>query len=349
MNRLPLILACAVLLPASGASQTNPYRPADAPVPPPQMNGGRWGELIQVRTGPDGAVYVLHRCFKAVLGDPGVAPGHSDGLSADCFGRWAGYPPVLKFSPDGEFLGAYGARLLGRPHGFAVDDRGNMWVTDVGLVPGEMGAVVLKLGPDGEVLMTLGTPGVTGEGENTFNRPSAVAVAANGEIYVTDGEGPNNRVVRFSPEGRFIGAWGTTGSEPGNFRTPHDIAIDSRSRIFVGDRGNSRVQIFTPDGRFLEEWHDFGRPSGIFINRETDTLYVTDSTSNSISNPGLRRGIYIGSASTGEVRYFIPDPDLELADRTRISGASGVAADATDSVVYAADVAPHRLRMYVMP
>ncbi len=346
---LTVVVTCAVLLPVPGASQPNPYRQVEAPVPPPPMNGGRWGELIQVRVGPEGAVYVLHRCFKAVMGDPGVVPGHSDGLSADCFGRWAVHPPVLKFSPEGEFLDAFGAGLVGRPHGFAVDDEGNMWVTDVGLVPGEMGAVVLKIGPDGDVVMTLGTPGVTGEGEDTFNRPSGVAVASNGQIFVTDGEGPNNRVVRFSPDGRFIGAWGTTGSEPGNFQTPHDIAIDSRGRIFVGDRGNSRVQIFEPDGSFLEQWRDFGRPSGIFINRETDTLYVTDSTSNSTNNPGVRRGVYIGSAATGEVRYFIPDPDLELADETRISGASGVAADAMDSVVYAADVAPHRLRMYVRP
>lgn len=346
---LILFAVWPALLAVPCAAQPNPYRGVEAPAPPAEMNGGRWGELIQVRVGPEGAVYVLHRCFKAVMGDPGVAPGHSDGLSADCFGRWAPYPPILKFSPTGEFLEAFGAGLVGRPHGFAVDHEGNMWVTDVGLVPGEMGAVVLKIGPTGEVLMTLGTPGVTGEGNDTFNRPSGVAVAPNGEIFVTDGEGPNNRVVRFSGDGGFIDAWGATGSEPGNFRTPHDIAIDSRGRVFVGDRGNSRVQIFEPDGTFLADWRDFGRPSGIFINRATDMLYVTDSTSNSANNPGVRRGVYIGSASTGEVQYFIPDPDLDLADETRISGASGVAADATDSVVYAADVAPHQLRMYVRP
>ena len=81
-----------------------------------------------------------------------------------------------------------------------------------------------------------------------------------------DGEGPNNRVVKFSREGRFMKSWGTTGSEPGNFSTPHDVAIDSRGRVFVADRGNSRIQIFDPDGNFLDEWSNFGRPSGIYIN-----------------------------------------------------------------------------------
>ena len=338
--------AIIVAVASPAAAQTNPYRQVDAPTPPAHLNGGQWGEMIQVRVGPEDNVYVLHRCFKVVLGDPGVAPGHSDGLTADCFGRWAVHPPILKFAPTGEFLASFGVGLVGRPHGFTVDHEGNMWVTDVALVPGEMGAVVTKLSPTGEVVLTLGTRGVVGEGPDTFNRPSGVAVAPNGEIFVTDGEGPNNRVVKFSSEGRFITAWGTTGPEPGNFRTPHDIAIDSRGRVFVGDRGNGRVQIFDPDGNFLDQWSNFGRPSGIFINRETDRLYVTDSQSNSSSNPGVQRGIYVGSAITGEVEYFIPDPDLELADETRISGASGIAADASDAVVYAADVAPWRLRKY---
>ena len=138
-----------------------------------------------------------------------------------------------------------------------------------------------------------------------------------------------------------------TGSGPGQFSTPHDLAIDSRGRLFVGDRGNSRVQIFEPDGTFVAQWSQFGRPSGIYINRATDTLYVTDSTSNSRTNPGVKRGIYVGSARTGEVKYFIPDPDLELADQTRISGASGITSSADDRVIYAADVAPWRLRKYV--
>jgi DNA-binding beta-propeller fold protein YncE len=164
---------------------------------------------------------------------------------------------------------------------------------------------------------------------------------------VADGEGPNNRIVIFSADGTYTGEWGSTGSGPGQFNTPHDIAIDSRGRVFVGDRGNSRIQIFAADGSFIEQWRNFGRPSGIFINRETDTLYVTDSTSNVSNNPGVKRGIYIGSARSGEVSYFIPDPDLELADRTRISGASGITASADDAVIYAADVAPRQLRKYL--
>ena len=130
------------------------------------------------------------------------------------------------------------------------------------------------------------------------------------------------------------------------FSTPHDIVIDSRGKIFIGDRGNNRVQLFQADGTFIKDWRNFGRPSGIYLNRETDILYVTDSTSNATNNPGVSRGIYVGSALTGEVNYFIPDPNLHLADQTRISGASGITSNADDSIIYAADVAPRQLRKY---
>ena len=233
------LLTLITFAPAVGA-QPNPYQRVDAPNPPPHLNGGRWGEMIQVRVGPAGNVHVYHRCFKVVLGDPNVAPGHSDGLTADCLGRWSGYPPILKFSPTGDFMEGFGMGLVGRPHGFSVDHEGNMWLTDVALIPDEMGAVVHKLNPAGELMMTLGKPGIVGQDREAFNRPASVAVAENGDIFVADGEGPNNRIVRFSSDGRYLMEWGTTGPEPGQFSTPHDLAIDSQGRVFVGDRGNSR-------------------------------------------------------------------------------------------------------------
>ena len=105
--------------------------------------------------------------------------------------------------------------------------------------------------------MTLGTKGVSGEGPDTFNGPTDVAIAANGDIFVTDGHF-NNRVVKFSKDGTFIKAWGKKGTAPGEFDLPHSIAIDSRGRLFVGDRSNARIQIFDQDGNFLEEWDQFG-------------------------------------------------------------------------------------------
>ena len=115
--------------------------------------------------------------------------------------------------------------------------------------------------------------------------------------------------------------------------------------MFIADRSNSRVQIFDQDGTFVAAWKQFGRPSAVFVAKD-DTLYVSDSTSNSTVNPGSPRGITVGSANDGSLRAFIPDPDLAQADNNRISGASGIVAD-EKGTIYAADVGPHKLRKYI--
>ena len=155
----------------------------------------------------------------------------------------------------------------------------------------------------------LGEKGVPGEDETHFRKPSDVLVAPDGSIFVADGHdtGGNNRIVKLAADGSFITAWGTTGGEDGEFRDPHALAMDSQGRLFVGDRGNSRIQIFDQEGNHLHTWTQFGRPSGLFID-DDDILYATDSESNLGRNPGWKRGIYIGSAATGWISAFIPDP-----------------------------------------
>ena len=156
---------------------------------------------------------------------------------------------------------------------------------------GRFGHQVVKFSPDGKVLMTLGEAGVPGSDERHFISPSAVAVAANGDIFVADGHGANenNRVVKFSKDGKFIKAWGKTGYAPGEFRTLHGIAIDSRGRVFVADRGNNRIQIFDQEGKHLSTWLQFGTPSGIAFD-DKDQIYVADSESDNVTNPGLGAG-----------------------------------------------------------
>jgi DNA-binding beta-propeller fold protein YncE len=166
-------------------------------------------------------------------------------------------------------------------------------------------------------LMTLGKPGVAGDGPDSFNSPSDVVVAPNGDIFVADGHGEktNDRIVKLSKDGKFIKAWGKHGSGPGEFDVPHTIALDSAGRVFVGDRSNSRIQIFDSDGKFLAEWKQFGRPSSVFIDKN-DIIYVADSQSNEKTNPGFKQGIRIGSAKDGKVTAFIPllDPQLQGAE-----------------------------------
>ena len=304
------------------------------------MNGGRWGELIRVALDPKGDIWVFHRCFNTVPAG-----------SATCIGR-DNDPPILKFDRSGKLLASFGRAMFAFPHGFTVDDQGNVWATDangsatvLGVSTEGRGQQVFKFSPDGKLLMTLGKAGVAGNGPDTFDQPSGVVVAKNGDIFVTDGHGKNDRVVKFSSDGRFIKAWGRTGSGPGELNQPHDIALDSRGRIFVADRSNNRLSIFDQNGTFIDQWKQFGRPSAVFIGSD-DTIYVSDSTANEKLSPGRKRGIYVGSARDGKVTAFIPDPDASRQEELTISGASGIAAD-DSGTVYAADVGPHRLRKYV--
>src|ERR1051326_6533569 len=212
-----------------------------------------------------------------------------------------------------------------------------------------MGQEVLKLSPAGKILMTLGKEGVSGNGPDTFDRPTGVAVAPNGDIFVTDGHAPNQhnsaRVVKFSKDGRFLKAWGHKGSAPGDFDEPHDIFLGgSQARVYVADRRNSRIQVFDQEGNFIAAWKQFGQPSSVFVGKD-DTIYVGASFSDPAAKKGELRGIVVGNAKDGSLKPLLPDPaDPEKLDVG--TSASGIAADAAGSN-YAADVAAHNLRKYV--
>jgi DNA-binding beta-propeller fold protein YncE len=185
-----------------------------------------------------------------------------------------------------------------------------------------------------------------------------VAIAANGNIFVADGHSPNKsngaRVVKYSPDGKFLKAWGRLGPEPGNFKEPHDIYVGgSKGYVYVADRLNNRVQVFDQDGNFVAAWKQFGQPSSVYVDTR-DNIYVgatfqDASRGQSVTGPttgGNDRAIVIGNAITGELKYLIPDPgDLSAMTDTGTS-ASGIAADDNGNI-YAADVGLNNLRKYV--
>jgi sugar lactone lactonase YvrE len=247
-----------------------------------------------------------------------VQVDHSDGKSMWVFDRCSGtscanstIAPIMKFDSNGKFVRAFGANMFVQPHGLYVDNDGNVWAADNGVLNGK-GAIVVKFSPDGQVLMTLGKPGMPGNAEGYFRGASSVVVAPNGEIVVGDGHGnnTNDRVVKFDKSGKQIATWGKHGKGQGEFDQLHGIAMDSQGRIFVADRGNSRVQVFDSSGKFVAEWKQFGRPSDVSIDKN-DVIYVTDDQSNESRNPGFKTGIRIGSAKDGKVTAFIPTPSAE--------------------------------------
>jgi sugar lactone lactonase YvrE len=373
-RRARLTLLVSIAAPAlarlSGAQDTsirptndlpNPYRTLDTWAKMPE--GRTWGSSSAVDIDKDGvSIWVAERC-----GTNSCATSTLD--------------PVLKLDTTGTVVAHFGSGLILSPHGIFVDRDGNIWVTDCNCTGGgggrrgagggrggdtsaagraaaapppapagpPKGHQIFKFSPDGKLLLTMGVPG-GGRDTAYFFQPNDILVAPNGTIFVTEGHssgaGSTARVYKFSKDGKLIKTWGQLGKGPDDLDQPHALAMDSRGRLFVGDRGNNRIKIFDQDGKLLETWYQFSRPSGLFIDAQ-DNLYVADSESGSV-NPAhgeWKRGIRIGSARDGAVKYFIPDPNTGA---TNTSSAEGVAVDKRGNI-YGAEVGPQTYGAGAMP
>ena len=320
--------------------------------------GRTWGSTSAVDIDKDGtSIWIAVRCS-----------------TNSCAGSML--DPVLKFDSTGALVAHFGAGLLVSPHGIYVDRDDNVWVTDCACTGGGRGRggrgadstaaatppapttpkghQLFKFSPEGKLLMTLGVPG--GSRDSAFFQPNDVLVAPNGDIFVSEGHSSSGnavaRLYKFSKDGKLIKAWGTFGHGPDDFDQPHALAMDSRGRLFVGDRGNNRIKILDQDGKLLDTWYQFSRPSGIYIDAQ-DNVYVADSESGSVARTRTdwKRGIRIGSARDGSVKSFIPDPAV---DPPSTSSAEGVAVDSRGNIygaevgpsVYGQNAAPH-LKKYV--
>ena len=298
---------------ASSNDLPNPYTRVEPFGDPPPGNNGEWAAVIGAEGGPDGNLYVLHRC-----------------QSNSCVGRPE--PPLVKLDPrTGQRLAAWGEGLTAFPHGLHVDHEGNIWTADVGRGDAPGGHAVRKFSAGGELLMTIGEPGTAGDDPGQLREPTDVVTTREGTIFITEGHiknGPASRVSKYARDGTFIAHFGNTGQGHLELSAPHAIAVDTNGRLFIADRDNNRLMIWDQDGNYIDQWQQFGRPSGVYIDH-TDTIYVADSESWGPDNPGWKKGIRIGSAKTGQVHYFLED--IESMDMAH-SGAEGIGVDTFGNV-----------------
>src|SRR6266545_4906296 len=304
---MALFGACATTVPYQTIADVQPTN--DLPNPYQTIapwgklpEGRKWGALNGVAIDNEGdSVWVADRCGA----NPDIPPGASPFQYDSCAGSTLS--PVLKFDSSGNLLKSFGAGMFIFPHKMYVDRDGNVWVVDMrGANERELkkspeakgkGHTVVKFSPEGKVLLTLGQAGVAGNPPDALTEPCSVVVAPNGDIFITEGHSgqavnapPDTvaRISRFTKDGKFIKSFGKLGSGPAEFRTPHDIAVDSQGRLFVADRGNMRIQILDQDGAFIAQWKQFGRPSGVTLR--DDMIYVADSESNGVApHPGWKR------------------------------------------------------------
>jgi len=171
---------------------------------------------------------------------------------------------------SGKLVASWGENRFLEPHGLRVDREDNVWVTDRGLQQ------VFKFSHDGKLLLTIGTARVPGVDATHFDKPTDIAFAADGGVYISDGYG-NNRIAKLSGDGKFLFDWGRKGAGPGEFDLPHSVAVDAKGRVYVADRSNARIQVFDANGAYLKTWKspELGRPWTLIVGPD-DRLYVVD-------------------------------------------------------------------------
>ena len=275
--RLAALLLCAIPGTALSQSAAQPEIPvihyksvAEWPKPLQGDKGlpaGPWNywQVTSVAVAKNGNILVMHR----------------------------GDDPILEYRPNGDFIGPFGdvkfshgkvmpmskavAEQGRKPdmsgyqavygaagcsqcgaHEIRVDPQGNVWVVDA---PGQ---IITKMNAAGHTVMTLGTRDKRGQSTGLFYLPTDIAFAPNGELVVTDGYG-NARIVRFTKDGKYLGAFGTRGDGPGQFQLPHNVAIDAKGLIYVSDRDTQRVEIFDASGKYLRQWEHVGALSSLIM------------------------------------------------------------------------------------
>ena len=326
-GRMRITLAVAILtvtaMSGSACAQPNPYRAVDNWAKLPE--GRTWGATSAVGVDRVGNVWVFERCGGSTCAGSSLAP-------------------ILKFDPSGKLLKTFGAGMFVFPHGIYVDKDDNVWVVD-GQGKDGKGQQVVKFSPEGRVMLTLGKAGVAGDGPDTFNQPSAVVVASNGDIFVADGHGGDSqRAYREVLEGR------QASSKRGGRkdRLPVSSTCPMPSPWIPRD-GCSSATAITDASRFSTRTENSWKSGSnlacraAFSSTRRDNIYVADNHSDEKSNPGFKQGIRVGSAKDGSVKAFIPALGPETKPTTVTEG---VAADTVGNL-YGAETGTMNVRKYV--
>ena len=193
-----------------------------------------------------------------------------------------GQHPIIVFDTNGNFISAWGEGTSVNPHGITVGPDNNIYCVDAG------DHTLKRFNLEGNLTLTIGTPGKSSGRMSglPFCHPTHAAVSPKtGDIFVSDGY--SNAVVhKFDSDGRFIMSWGRSGTDPGEFNTVHNIAIDNDDWVYIADRENHRIQIFDNKGTFQTQWVNLAMASCIFIKHSTNkTFFVGEFFAGIRENP----------------------------------------------------------------
>jgi DNA-binding beta-propeller fold protein YncE len=256
-------------------------------------------------------------------------------------------PTVQVYSPAGDLVRAWRDVDGMRAHHIRIDPEGHVWLCNIGF------HTVTKYTVDGKPLLQLGTRGMIGADEKTFNKPTDVAVTPAGDIFVSDGYG-NSRVVHFDKNGKFVKSWGRKGTGPGEFDIVHGIGLDSKGLLYVADRSNARIQVFKQSGEFVAQWRNLLVPWSIWITKD-DEIWTCGSSPTLHANDQGQTGIppqdqvFMRLDTSGRLLQLWCPPLGTIGQDGKPGETSWCHAIAPDSKgnLYVGDIMGHRLQKFV--
>jgi hypothetical protein len=265
-----------------------------------------YGEVAGVATNSRGHVFVYART------------GHPIATLGDERTFYHGNARLFEFDPAGKFVKEIGQGTYGFDFAqqVRIDPQDNIWAVDagsnvltkfapdgrlLGVIGRKPEAINVRSGPgvparlvddEGAVPLPAGGGGGGGEGggvrpsapgagtkSELFNRPTDVAFDKEGNVYIADGMGTNNRIAVFNREGNWVRGWGQTGSAPGEFNKIRGLAIDAAGNVYVADSGNKRIQVFDSQGAPKAQLTGVGSPQALCITSGSPQ-YLYSSNSN---------------------------------------------------------------------
>jgi DNA-binding beta-propeller fold protein YncE len=336
MKRKPLVLAALVACSICAFSQAviaqsaapNPPRinfKAEAPLKlPPDMY---FGEVAGLAVNSKGHVFIFHR-------------GNSSGPAYA-----ATAAQLLEFDGTGKFIREIGHNLYSWSfaHAVRVDKSDNIWTVDKG------SSTVIKFNPEGRVVGVFGRKDEASDYRalpsrdvprdlkapihrlGIFNQPTDVSFDSAGNVYISDGY-ENSRVAKINNDGAWIKSWGERGTGPGQFLTPHGIAVDNGDNVYVADRGNARIQVFDTNGKFLRQFTLRGQVPFYPLTADTPNplpMFITMNPATRNDDPSVQKAY----------------PDAPPVNLTAVPGAPDAICitPGQHQFLYVADVNPSRI------
>jgi 6-bladed beta-propeller protein len=242
MNKCPLAVVTLLAWPAFAQPPVPELRFTSVPDYPTLPDGMNFGEVAGVAVSTRGHVFVFSR---------------SNSATGPAFGAAAAQ--LFEFDQNGTFVRELGKGLYAwsEAHSVRIDRNDEIWAIDKG------SNMVVRFNTAGRVVWVFGRKEEAADGaeplghpdpplppvDGMFRQPTDVAWDSQGNTYITDGY-VNSRVAKYDKNGDWVKSWGTKGNGPGQFNTPHAIAVDRDDNVYVGDRANRRIQVFDTDGNF---------------------------------------------------------------------------------------------------